>query len=407
MSNKIYRCLPSNDKVGIEFEKDIINVFFPLGYDIPKSNEREKQTIEEKKAIIDVIKTVSICKNNGDQYKYNYNYGKNKEIPINSFLWLLNDYIKNGLYNVKSKHYISSQKGKINWKRTFNTQPLFSNEEIIYLVPKIEVNTRTDNIITEIHAICINICINKIGWLFGNIEKCEDFRRTLPSPVYVDILRRELASTFDDKKKTLLNHLIRVLMFQSEEDELDIKSDMLVDNYHYAWEYMIKEVFGNDNEKLKNYFPTITWSLKYKKGPKPRMRPDTVIKKDNDLYIIDAKYYKYGVLENGNLPGAEDVDKQITYGEFNNYRYDNVYNAFLMPYNKNDNEFNSNLNILDIGNVKSNARIASNGEKYKKIAIILVDTKYLIDCFYKRTKKDEEELIENILSSLEYEKEVI
>lgn len=403
MSEKIYRCLQSKDSVGIEFEKDIINVYFPLGYDIPKLSDSREQRKQEKKAILDIIKTISLCKNNESEYKYNHNSGKNREIPIYSYLWILNNYLKNGLYNVMDKKYISSQKGKINWKRTINTKPFFSEDEIVYLNPIAEVNTKEDNIITEIHAICINYCIDKIGWIFGNISKITGYQQTLPDMVYINILHRELVKTFNDRKKTLLNHLLKILINKSENDEADIKNNMLVDNYHYAWEYMIREVFGNDNENIKEYFPTITWSLKYKKGPKPRMRPDTVIKKDNDLYIIDAKYYKYGVLENGNLPGAEDVDKQITYGEFNNYRYNNVYNAFLMPYNKNENEFNSNLNILDIGNVKSNARIASNGEKYKKIAIILVDTKYLIDCFYKRNKKDEEALINSIISSLDYE----
>ncbi len=404
MSNKIYRCLPSIDKVGIEFNKDIINVYFPLGYDIPHLIDEKAQLIEEKKAILDVIKTVSLCKNNGEVYRYNYNYGKNKEIPINSYLWLLNDYIKNGLYNVRKKQFISSQYGKINWKRTFNTKPLFSDDEIVYLNPKVEIITKTDNIITEIHAICVNICINKIGWLFGNIERCEGFNRTLTDNVYIDILRRELTKTFDDKKKTLLNHLIRILLVKSEEDELDIKNDMLVDNYHYAWEYMIREVFGNDNDNMNKYFPSIKWNLKYKKGPKPKMRPDSVINKEDTLYILDAKYYKYGVYENGGLPGAEDVDKQITYGEFNNQYYKNVYNAFIMPYNKNDNEFNSNSNILDIGNVISDARILNEGEKYKKVAIILMDTKYLINCFFKKEQKDEEKLINSILESLDYEK---
>jgi len=402
-NSKIYRCLPSNDKVGIEFNKNIINIYFPLGYDIPKYENEEIQSVEEKKAIFDIINTVILCKNCEDQYNYNYNSGNNYEIPINSFLWLLNDYLKNGLYTVKSKHYITAQKGKIDWKRTFSTQPLFSKDEIVYLFPKVEINTITDNIITEIHAICINICIDKIGWLFGDIAKCDGYRESLPSTVYIDILRRELTSTFDDKKKTLLNHLIRVLLNKSEDDELDIKNDMLVENYHYAWEYMIRDVFGNDQD-MDKYFPTIKWNLRFKEGPKPQMRPDSVINKGDSLYILDAKYYKYGVEEKGRLPGAEDVDKQITYGEFNSQYYKDVYNAFIMPYNKNCNEFNSNQNIIDVGNVESDARISNDNEKYKNVAVILLDTKYLIDCYFRRDIKQEDNLIESIINSLKYKK---
>lgn len=402
---KIYNCLASVDKVGIEFWKDTINIYFPLGYDIPHFEDEKKQAIEEKKSILDVLKTISLCRNNGESYKYNYNYGKNKEIPINSYLWLLNDYLKNGLYNTKEKHYFESQKGKINWKRTFNTQPYFSNEDVAYLNPVVEVCTRSDNIITEIHALCINICIDRIGWLFGNIEKCEGYNQSFPYSVYLNILNKELASSFNDKKKTLINHLIRVIFNNSDLDESDLLNDFLVDNYHYAWERMVCDVFGNDNNNIKSYFPTIRWNLKYGNYINPKMRPDTVIKKGEKLYILDAKYYKYGVIMNGSLPGAGDVDKQITYGEFNNKKYKEVYNAFIIPYNKNDNDFGSNSNILDIGNVENNARLTDITESFKKIAVILVDTKYIIDCFFKRDEKNEKELIDSIMSSVEYNKE--
>ena len=109
-------------------------------------------------------------------------------------------------------------------------------------------------------------------------------------------------------------------------------------------------------------------------------------------------------MEGGSLPGAGDIDKQITYGEFNNKKFEEVYNAFILPYNKNNNPFGSNSNILDIGNVENNARIGNQTEYFKKIAIILVDTKYLIDCFFKREKKQESDLIESIMCALEYSK---
>ena len=405
MNKKIYKCLPSIDKVGIEFTKDFINIYFPLGYDIPNYNDKIIQEKEEKKAILDIIKTISLCKNNGENYKYNYNYGKNKEIPINSYLWILNDYLKNGLYNTKERHYLKMQNGKINWKRTFNTQPIFSDDEIVYLNPIVELNTKSDNIITEIHAKCVNICINKIGWIFGNIKKCEGYKQSLSDATYLKILNQELSVSYNDKKKELLNHLIKVILNKSDLDESDLTNSFLVDNYHYAWERMISKVFGNDNENIKDYFPSIKWNLRYKDYHNPKMRPDTVIEKGNVLYILDAKYYKYGVLEEGSLPGAGDIDKQITYGEFNNQKYDEVYNAFILPYNKNDNFFGNSSNILDIGNVENNARISNKQEPFKKIAIILVDTKYVIDCYFKRDKKNENELIDSIISALEYNKE--
>ena len=79
-----------------------------------------------------------------------------------------------------------------------------------------------------------------------------------------------------------------------------------------------------------------------------------------------------------------------------------MYNAFIKKKKKNDNEFNSDANILDIGNVSNNARINENATPDKKIAVLLVDTKYLINCYYKREEKKERELIENIISAIEF-----
>lgn len=410
MSDKLYRCLPSeNNLVGVEFTKEKINIYFPIGYNI----EEIRNTPRETEAILQIIRTVSLCKSIVNNYDYDYNYGDESVIPINSYLWLLNDYLKNGLYNVKEKKYIVSQKGKINWKRTFSTKPYYSEDEIVYLNPVVEYNSRMDNVITDIHGICINICIKKIGWLFGDFKKLEQYDSDIPDnirKIYVDILRKELSISFNDKKKTLINHLIRVVSEKTSEDNNDIVNNMLVKNYYYAWEVMIKKVFGND-DNLEKYFPKIKWNLKYSKDPKPSMRVDSVINKKDILYILDAKYYKYGIIEDGTLPGAEDVDKQITYGEFNNRKneFDDVYNAFIIPYNKKQNRFDLTENIIEVGNVTNNARIDDKDEKpYKKIAIIFVDTKFLIDTYYKMDKEKEvitSRLINQIEEAVRYKKE--
>ena len=410
MSDKLYRCIPSqNNLVGVEFTNEKINVYFPLGYDI---DGFENDDIE-KSEILNVIRTVSLCKNNDTDCDYDYNHGCNDEIPINSYLWLLNDYLNNGLYCVNEKKYMISQKGKINWKKTFSTQPYFSNNEIIYLNPIIEYSSKTDNIITEIHAKCINICIKRIGWLFGNFELLEQYGFDISESCkknYIDVLRKELSVSFNDKKKILLNHLIRILSDKSSFENNDFLNNMLVSNYNHAWEVMVRDVFGNI-PNLDKFFPDIIWNLKYSKNPKRTMRPDSVICSNDKLYIVDAKYYKYGIVGNGELPGAEDVDKQITYGEYNSKKeeYSDVYNAFVMPYNKTCNVFDFNTNIVEVGNVTSDARLLNDVlENYKKIAIILVDTKFLLDLFCNNDKNNESvtlDLVKNIEEAIKYKKE--
>ena len=150
--------------VGIKFLEDEVKIFFPIGYEIPDDNS------ECRKSIISLIKTISIGnKIIKSDSKYSNNNGEENEIPFNSFLWIINDYLNNGLYTDKEKIYKRGQTGKINWKKTLNTQFYVSGKNAIYLNTYVEKNTLEDNIITNIHAYCVGVSINYIGWIFGNI----------------------------------------------------------------------------------------------------------------------------------------------------------------------------------------------------------------------------------------------
>ena len=78
----------------------------------------------------------------------------------------------------------------------------------------------------------------------------------------------------------------------------------------------------------------------------------------NRLFILDAKYYKYGTTGRvGDLPESTSINKQITYGEYiaeqEKFKKKHgtdyiVYNAFLMPYDKGMND-----DIIKIGEAVS------------------------------------------------------
>ena len=197
----------SNDNyVGIKFLDDDIEVYFPMGYEIPSDNS------ECRKSIISLLKTISIERilNKSDS-KYSLNNGKDKEIPINSFLWIIDDYLNNGLYTDKEKIYKKGKNGKINWKKTLNTKFYISNNSAIYLDPYVEKNTLEDNIITDIHAYCVGVSIDYIGWIFGNIPRPNNNIKVERIAYYVSIINKELIQSFDDKKKTLLMNLKMIL----------------------------------------------------------------------------------------------------------------------------------------------------------------------------------------------------
>ncbi len=79
---------------------------------------------------------------------------------------------------------------------------------------------------------------------------------------------------------------------------------------------------------------------------------------NNDVYVLDAKYYKYGATKRAvDLPESTSINKQITYGEYideqkNFVKYgDNmkVYNAFLMPFNSKSDKWMTEDKVIRIG----------------------------------------------------------
>ena len=94
---------------------------------------------------------------------------------------------------------------------------------------------------------------------------------------------------------------------------------------------------------------------------------------DNDIFILDAKYYKYGISQKSNdLPDTSSISKQIFYGEYakNKYNNKNIYNAFIIPF----------CNIKENYKIDGYAKLEndSSEEKFKKIAVVLIDMKFLM-----------------------------
>lgn len=383
----------SNDNyVGIKFLDDDIEVYFPLGYEIPSDNS------ECRKSIIKLLKTISIEKilNKGDS-KYSLNTGKDKEIPINSFLWIINDYLNNGLYTDKEKIYVRGKSGKINWKKTLNTKFYISNNSAIYLDPYVEKNTLEDNIITDIHAYCVGVSIDYIGWIFGNIPRPNNNIRVNKIDYYISVINKELLHSFDDKKKNLLLNIKKILEMAGGEYKSKLKN-IGTNAYESIWEYMVNSVYGNLDPKL--YFPNSKYNLIGfdKEIDSSSLRPDTVLEVEKDLYILDSKYYKYGITKNPfDLPSTDSIQKQITYGDHAKNKickHKKIFNAFIIPYNKYNNKFELEKNIEYVGFAQSSWR--NSKELYEHIGIILIDTKFLIDCYNRQEDNELSKLLASI-----------
>lgn len=93
---------------------------------------------------------------------------------------------------------------------------------------------------------------------------------------------------------------------------------------------MVERIFGT--ERREDYYPNCGWVIDGKNAGRVEMRPDTIMKVDDKIFVLDSKYYTYGI-DGRTLPQSESITKQLAYAEFAEQKIGKtVYNVFLMPY---------------------------------------------------------------------------
>ena len=390
--------------VGIKIKNDRIDFYYPESYELSDSNNLK----EFRKDIISILNTISIAKTlSVEKIKIDTSLSDEGNFALHSYLWTIKDFLSNGFYVNREKVLKSNQRGRINWKRTLQGQPVISNGNVIYTDVIVEVPNNSDNIIVEIHKQCVKKSIEYIGWLFGLSPNIIDVGRINDSKkkIYLSVLHRELQNTFDDYKKLRFNHMIRVLQGIDGNNEKD-EFVYGVDSYYYIFERMIDSIFGNIKD-ISQFNPKSNWYLKkdnFIKSPSSELRPDTILIDENthSAYILDSKYYRFGTTcSNGDLPESASIQKQITYGEYikQNHLGENIKNirsAFLLPYNKRNNKFNMHSNLEYIG--YSQAEWKDNKETHQTIYAFLIDLKHVIQTWnIKNLHTDDiDTLIQNI-----------
>ena len=172
---------------------------------------------------------------------------------------------------------------------------------------------------------------------------------------------------------------------------------------------MVDYIFSNIDDITK-YNPNAKWYLK-KNAFEPKdasaLRPDTILldtKQNGEkvAYVLDAKFYRFGTTgKESDLPTTTSIQKQITYGDniiCNLQEKENikqVYNAFVMPYNKHNNIFDYKENLEYVGYSEANWR--NDKLSHTRICAFLLDTKHLISTWsHGNSEEDVKKLIEEI-----------
>lgn len=399
--------------VGLKYKKDKIYIFLPIGYNKDVFNTDEELSSEQKVDLLILLKTITLVKNlNNEKTEFGENVGNNEEIPYNSLLWIISDYFNNGLYQEIEKKYSQRSHGKINWKKTLNSEHFFEESNVTFINPFYESSVQRSTLITELNNYCLHISFKYIGFLFGKVflPECKLNEKFVKDNLrhYMNIINKELSKSFNDRKKILLNNMKRIIMMSSD-DSSTIQHTYGTRRYEYAWEKMINDTLGSKIDITK-FFPNAYWNIQGKvEEDKSKLRPDSILINDNKdkIYILDAKYYKYGITGNiTDLPHTDSIQKQITYGDHisNNpqkygFNKENIFNSFILPFNKNKEPFKCDDNMKYMGFANSAWRGKKKEFNYERISLLLIDTKYMIDCFYQKERADLKMLIELIEKS--------
>ena len=383
--------------IGIQFLDGLPHVSFPRGYTISDDDDAVRK---------DILGLITILQRFSNQREGQNRIGNGENqtaFPILSYQYVIKDFIAHGYYTENEVEHRLNDRGKINWKRTIQqVQPQVDNGNVIYLnfITKRSIN-RT-NILTRIHEFCVYESFAKLGWLYLSttyLPKRPSLR--FNKKMFLTTLNDALKNTFNSDKKLLFSSMIEIV--NCVEEKANQKSFQFgVSRFEYVWENLIDYVFGESNKDI--YFPHATWHIiAGDRAESSALEPDTVMKHDGKFYILDAKYYKFGVTGlSAHLPSTSSIQKQITYGEYIAARHfaerDAIYNAFIMPFAAHEGD--EPLRFVSVGTADW-IEYSPETENYKYVLGILLDTKHIIQTFARHNIREIMKMSQMILDSIQ------
>lgn len=383
--------------IGIQFQDGLPQVSFPRGYTLSDDDDTVR------KDILGLITILQRFSNQREGQNRTDNGEAQTSFPILSYQYIIKDFIAHGYYTEHEVEHRLDDHGKINWKRTIQqVQPQVDNGNVVYLnfITKRSINKT--NIITKIHEFCVYESFSKLGWLYLSTAYLPK-KPTISfnKKMFLATLNDALKNTFNSDKILLLSSMINIVNCVDEQADMrDFQYG--VSRFEYVWENLIDYVFGESNKDV--YFPHAKWHIiGGNRTESSALEPDTVMKHNGKFYILDAKYYKFGITGlSVHLPATSSIQKQITYGDYVATKHfaerSDIYNAFVMPFAaRNDDE---PLKFVSVGTADW-IEYSPETENYKYVLGILLDTKHIMQTYTRHNGREILNMSQLILESIQ------
>lgn len=250
---------------------------------------------------------------------------KNTYNMLSVLIFILNDYLENGLYSNEKNICVLNGEDEINWLKTIDElQPLINEGEPVYLEYFTNFTENDEeNYFRQLHRYILNESTKKLNEL-GLIEflgfepiNFEIDADTLGTPDSIlSRISNELNVQFVNRKQLLLKAMASFISNEKMETDNFTISFYGTRSFHVVWEKICGYILDNKYDTVKKLIAQPRWTTLNGKVHKAATLIPDIISITNDSFIIsDAKYYSIKLTNDkleGN-PGVEDVTKQYLY----------------------------------------------------------------------------------------------
>lgn len=364
--------------VGIKIENDRPKIYFPMGYRASKPSEDVCKR--------DFYQLIAVLNDKSLQSYFSEEDLKKSQLdfPFYAYLSVLQYYLDFGYFVESDTIYKKGFSGKISWPRTIKrikpqvVKDEEGHDQVVYLnLITRKTSYREDNLITLVHKFCVKESARLIGPLYGISEnEVEEPELLFDYELFAEVIQDKIAATFNDKHLELFHAMLKMVRYLGNkenrgEDGSENEPLFGVNTFAPVWEAMVDKIFGKLPQGLSksDFNPHLKFVIEGSKNDvgisyqddddkdekhRSTLRPDTIMAHYSGVFILDSKYYKYGLTGfYSHLPGAESVCKQMAYAEYVEQLMQekeipagacpepvewagmtsgNIYNAFIMPY---------------------------------------------------------------------------
>lgn len=328
-----------NDKIGVELNyTENFTILIPKYYisneKINELNSSNKIDNNTKNKIKKLFKAWDIYqKRNKSMLGAKFN-NMNGVYDLNTSFEIIKDFIEHDLYVEQEDAMKITNTGKMNFKKTINhCNPLYTQQGPIYLDYITNIKKPNDqNFIRLAQITILNEISADFGWIIGFNYNFQIAEKIKLNKLTVQTLSQKLDKAYNTRKIHLLKLLIKYIDNKSK--DLMTGNKLFIGAANHFWEDMINYVVGNVSKAdLKKFFYVKHYYIENNSVQTlPSLMPDSIYKDNNNIIVIDSKYYVNNV-----LPDNDDINKQYIYFlktilKFK--QYENFGNCFILPTDK-------------------------------------------------------------------------